>query len=79
MQIVPINPHHPQWSSDIYVEKPSSKHSKLYNYIDGIPGKGFIRPDKLPNIDVIVPLSPQQAENLLHQPLDPLPHLPSEM
>jgi hypothetical protein len=47
---------------------------KLYNYIDGIPGEGFIRPDKLPNINVIVPLNPQQAENLLRQPLDPLPH-----
>jgi hypothetical protein len=54
------------------------EHPKLYNYIDGIPGEGFIRPNKLPNIHVIVPLNPQQAENLLHQPLDPLPHLPSE-
>jgi hypothetical protein len=50
-----------------------TEHPKLYNYIDGIPGEGFIRPDKLPNINVIVPLNPQQAENLPHQLLDPFP------
>jgi hypothetical protein len=56
-----------------------TKNPKLYHYIFGMPGEGFMRPDKLKNLDIIVPLTPQQAENLLHQPIDPLPHLPSEI
>ena len=51
---------------------------KLFHYIYGMPGEGFKKPNKLTNIDMIVPLNPQQAENLLQQPLDPLPSLPDQ-
>jgi hypothetical protein len=45
------------------------KYPKLYHYIHGTPGKGFKNPDILTNLDAIIPLNPQQADNLLHQPL----------
>ena len=58
--------------------KELEENPKLFHYIYGTPGEGFKKPNKPMNIDVIVPLNPQQTENLLHQPLDPLPSLPNK-
>ena len=59
--------------------KALEENPRLFHYIYGTSGEGFKKPNRPASIDVTVPLNPQQAENLLHQPLDPLPQLPSEM
>jgi hypothetical protein len=52
-----------------------TKYLQLYDYVNGIPGEGFRKPNRPLNLDVIIPLTPHQADNLLCQLLDPLPRL----